>query len=90
MVYNSPEMMFRRKLEQEAELQQAIEYQGRRLMNLQLPDMINHNLNHQLHRHQLAVVPVPVPFPAQAYSQINQGLAQSSDGITQEELDGKQ
>lgn len=85
MMFNSPELMFRRKMEQEAELQQAIEYQGRRLMNLQLPDM----LNHQLHRHQL-VVPVPVPFPAQTYSQINQGLAQSSDGITQEDLDGKQ
>lgn len=92
MVFNnSQEMMFRRKMEQEAELQQAIEYEGRRLMNLQLPDMMNRNLNHQLHRHQLAVVPVPVPvpFPAQAYSQINQGLAQSSD-ITQEDLDGKQ
>ncbi|KAK1380593.1 hypothetical protein POM88_027337 [Heracleum sosnowskyi] len=32
MVYNNQELMFRRKLEQEAELQQAIEYQGRRLM----------------------------------------------------------
>ncbi|KAK1390852.1 Zinc finger CCCH domain-containing protein 46 [Heracleum sosnowskyi] len=87
MVYNNQELMFRRKLEQEAELQQAIEYQGRRLMNLQLPDMINHNLN-QLHRHQLAVVPVPVPFPAQAYSQVNHGLAQSSDGMAQEDVDG--
>ncbi|KAK1364573.1 branched-chain-amino-acid aminotransferase 5, chloroplastic-like [Heracleum sosnowskyi] len=29
MVYNNQELMFRRKLEQEAELQQAIEYQGR-------------------------------------------------------------
>lgn len=87
-MYNSQEMLFRRKLEEQAELQQAIEYQGRRLMNLQLPDMINHNLNHQLHRHQLAVI--PVPFPVQAYSQINQGLAHSSDGITQEALDGKQ
>ncbi|KAK1390845.1 hypothetical protein POM88_019023 [Heracleum sosnowskyi] len=45
MVYNSQELMFRRKLEQEAELQQAIEYQGRRLMNLQLPDIsLEHNL----------------------------------------------
>lgn len=80
MLYNSQEMMIRRKLEEQAELQQAIEYQGRRLMNLQLPDVVNQQL------HPLAVI--PIPFPAQAYPQMNQGLVHSSDGITQEAVDG--
>ncbi|CAN4119855.1 unnamed protein product [Withania somnifera] len=45
MFYNSHEMMLRRKIEQEAELQQAIELQGRRLMNLQLLDLKNQHRN---------------------------------------------
>lgn len=45
MLYNSHEMMLRRKIEQEAELQQAIELQGRRLMNLQLLDLKNQHCN---------------------------------------------
>lgn len=45
MLYNSHEMMLRRKIEQEAELQQAIELQGRRLMNLQLLDLKNQHRN---------------------------------------------
>ena len=39
MLYNTPEMMLRMKLEEQAELQQAIELQERRLINLQLPDL---------------------------------------------------
>ncbi|PPE01016.1 hypothetical protein GOBAR_DD01979 [Gossypium barbadense] len=41
MFYNAQEMMLRRKLEEQADLQQAIELQGRRLMNLQLLDLKN-------------------------------------------------
>ncbi|XP_016508322.2 zinc finger CCCH domain-containing protein 46 isoform X1 [Nicotiana tabacum] len=44
MFHNSHAMMLRRKIEHDAELQQAIELQGRRLMNLQL--MKNHHNNH--------------------------------------------
>ncbi|RAL45880.1 hypothetical protein DM860_006034 [Cuscuta australis] len=43
MFYNSREAMLRRKLEQDAELQQAIELQGRRLMNMQFVDQKNHH-----------------------------------------------
>lgn len=47
------EMMLRRKLEQ-AELQQAIELQGRRIMNLQLPDFHSksEHHHHRLHHHR--------------------------------------
>ena len=38
MFYNAQEMMLRRELEEQADLQQAIELQRRRVMNLQLPD----------------------------------------------------
>ncbi|XP_016502201.1 zinc finger CCCH domain-containing protein 46 [Nicotiana tabacum] len=45
MFHNSHAMMLRRKIEHDAELQQAIELQGRRLMNLQLMKNQHHN-NH--------------------------------------------
>lgn len=41
MFHNPHEIVLRRKLEEQAELQQAIELEGRRLMNLQLPDFKN-------------------------------------------------
>ncbi|CAN1189403.1 Zinc finger CCCH domain-containing protein 55 [Linum perenne] len=46
MPYNSQEVMMRRKLEEQAELQQAIELQGRRLVNLQLPDLRGDYMQH--------------------------------------------
>ncbi|KAI6669589.1 hypothetical protein NL676_004474 [Syzygium grande] len=51
MSYNAQEMLLRRKLEEQADLHQAIELQGRRLVNLQLLDLKNryrqypHNLS---------------------------------------------
>ncbi|KAF8009233.1 hypothetical protein BT93_J0275 [Corymbia citriodora subsp. variegata] len=51
MGYNAQEMLLRRKLEEQADLHQAIELQGRRLVNLQLLDLKNryrqypHNLS---------------------------------------------
>ncbi|XP_071698158.1 zinc finger CCCH domain-containing protein 46-like isoform X2 [Rutidosis leptorrhynchoides] len=51
------DMMLRRKLE-ERELQQAIEFQDRRLMNLQLSDLKNH---HQLQRSLSLGVAIPSP-----------------------------
>lgn len=47
MFNNTQEMLLRRKLEEQADLQQAIELQGRRLMNLQLH--LKHNHHHQFH-----------------------------------------
>ncbi|KAJ9554940.1 hypothetical protein OSB04_009554, partial [Centaurea solstitialis] len=42
------EMILRRKLEERAELQQAMELQDRRLMNLQLSDLKNHHFHPNL------------------------------------------
>ncbi|TYH53912.1 hypothetical protein ES332_D09G132900v1 [Gossypium tomentosum] len=46
MFYNAQEMMLRRELEEQADLQQAIELQRRRFMNLQLPDFKNDGIHH--------------------------------------------
>ena len=76
MFHNPHEIMLRRKLEEQAELQQAIELQQRRLMNLQLPDF----KNNQIRRHQRTLsVGASLPLP-QIHSHIgNPGL--SSDSI---------
>ncbi|CAI9106244.1 OLC1v1005359C2 [Oldenlandia corymbosa var. corymbosa] len=72
MFYNTQEMMLRRKLEQEAELQQAIELQGRRLMSLQLMDMKNHHHGHQFQPGSFPGVTVsPTTLPQ---SQANEDL----------------
>ncbi|KVH90376.1 Nucleotide-binding, alpha-beta plait [Cynara cardunculus var. scolymus] len=58
------EMILRRKLEERAELQQAMEFQDRRLMNLQLSDLKNHHFHPNL----------SVSSPTQSCAQINQNL----------------
>ncbi|CAA0805820.1 Zinc finger CCCH domain-containing protein 46 [Striga hermonthica] len=50
MLLSPREMMLRGKMEQEAEMQQGIELQGRRMMDLQLMDP--NNENHNFHRLQ--------------------------------------
>ncbi|GAA0141299.1 RNA metabolism protein [Lithospermum erythrorhizon] len=45
--YNAKEMMLKNKLEEQAELQQAIELQGRRLTNMHLMELKNNYNNHQ-------------------------------------------
>ncbi|KAF5735807.1 putative Zinc finger family protein / RNA recognition motif-containing protein [Tripterygium wilfordii] len=59
MFYNTQEMLLRRKLE-ENELQQAIELQGRRLMNLQLMDLKNQR-DYQFHHGLSTNSPIPSP-----------------------------
>lgn len=78
MFYNTQEMMLRRKLEEEAELQQAIEYQGRRLMNFQLAELKNHHHHHN-HNHQLQP-----GFPIQSHARLHQNLMFPTDGVNQE------
>ncbi|KAK7264060.1 hypothetical protein RJT34_31663 [Clitoria ternatea] len=53
MFYNPHDILLRRKLEEQAELQRAIELQERRLMNLQLPGLKNHHIRH--HQHSLSI-----------------------------------
>lgn len=69
MLYHTQELMLRRKLEEQAELQQAIEFQRRRLMNLQLPNLKNHSIHH--HQRSLSVGS-PITSPARA--DVNQNV----------------
>lgn len=61
MLYNSQDMLWRRKLEEQADLQQAIELQSRRLMNLQLLDV--KRSNHHRAFSTGAVISSPVRSP---------------------------
>ncbi|KAM5584647.1 zinc finger CCCH domain-containing protein 46-like [Rosa sericea] len=89
MLYDTQEMLLRRKLEEQAELQQAIELQGRRLMNLQLPDFKNNRLpQHYLPHHFRSLsVGAPVPLSPQSHAQINQNVI-PFDSIKQEVAEG--
>lgn len=84
MFYNTQEMMLRRKLEQEAELQQAIELQGRRLMNMQLMDLKNHHHNHHFQPSMMA----GIASPTMGQSQANQSHILPCDGINIEVPEG--
>lgn len=84
MFYNTQDILLRRKLEQ-AELQQAIELQGRRLMNLQLPEFKNDRLPH--HQRSLSVGS-PVLLSPQSVSLSSQNIVLPFDGIKQEVAEG--
>ncbi|KAK4419592.1 Zinc finger CCCH domain-containing protein 22 [Sesamum alatum] len=91
MLFSTQEMMLRRKLEQEAELQHAIELQGRRMMNLQLMDLKNQHHNH--HFLPSLRAGVPISSPRQSQLSMNQNFIAASDAINQEnseEFDGNQ
>ncbi|WCJ36864.1 Zinc finger CCCH domain-containing protein 53 [Euphorbia peplus] len=81
MFQNTQEMLLRRKLEEQAELQQAIELQGRRLMNLQLLDFKN-NHNHHQYLHGFSTGS-PIPSPTLARTP-NSPLMFAADGFDQE------
>ena len=84
MLYNTPEIMLRRKLEEQAELQQAIELQGRRLINLQLPDL----RGDYVHRHQRSLsVGAPISLHTH-HSPINQTDILTSNGKNEITLEG--
>ncbi|OMO54480.1 hypothetical protein COLO4_36466 [Corchorus olitorius] len=81
MFYNTQEMLLRRKLEEQADLQQALELQGRRLMNLQLLDFKN---NHHPQFHPGLSTGSPIPSPTVSHASNNQALIFPADGIDQE------
>ncbi|KAG2674793.1 hypothetical protein I3760_13G154500 [Carya illinoinensis] len=84
MFYNTQEMILRRKLEEQTELQQAIELQGRRLINLQLPD-----LDERIHHHQRSLsVGSPVLLTAQHHANVNQSVILPSVGTKQDVAQG--
>ncbi|XP_022752368.1 zinc finger CCCH domain-containing protein 53-like [Durio zibethinus] len=84
MFYNTQEMLLRRKLEEQADMQQAMELQGRRLMNLQLLDFKNHHhsqLNHGLSSGSTT------PSPTVSHTPNYQAPIFPADGIDQEVLE---
>lgn len=86
MLLSPQEMMLRRKLEQEAELQHAIELQSRRMMNLQLMDLKNEN--HNYHYLQRLAGGFPFSSPRQSHLLMNQHLTNSSDCTNQVDSEG--
>lgn len=85
MFYNTQEMLLRRKLEEHADLQQAIELQGRRLMNLQLLDLKNHRYHPHQYHHNLSVgSPSSISSPTLTHGPNNQTLVLPPDGIDQQ------
>ncbi|KAI8526136.1 hypothetical protein RHMOL_Rhmol13G0285300 [Rhododendron molle] len=83
MFSNSKEML-RRKLEQ-VELQQAIELQGRRMMNFQLSELKNHHHGHQFQQNRIPGIPIPSPAPP--HLRINQSHLLRSNSFNQEILE---
>ncbi|XXG52374.1 hypothetical protein AAC387_Pa03g0730 [Persea americana] len=76
MFYNSHDALLR-KLEEQADLQQAIEMQGRRLMNLQLLDVKKRNISSPL--------PSPSPCPSPSPDQLNHPIFDRSSPEVQPE-----
>ncbi|KAM7512357.1 hypothetical protein LguiB_011232 [Lonicera macranthoides] len=62
MFYNTQDLLWRRKLEEQADLQQAIELQSRRLMGLQLLD-VKRNSHHQRAFSTGAAISPPIHSP---------------------------
>ncbi|XP_059651926.1 zinc finger CCCH domain-containing protein 53 isoform X2 [Cornus florida] len=73
MFYNTQQMLWKRKLEEQADLQQAIELQGRRLMGLQLLDVKRQN------HHRTLSTGGAIPSPTQSPNFFNQTLVLPPD-----------
>ncbi|KAF5447748.1 hypothetical protein F2P56_033273 [Juglans regia] len=81
MFYDTQEMLGR-KLEEQADLQQAIELQGRRLKNLQLLDLKNHCYHPHQYHHNLSLGS-PIPSPTLTQAPNSQALVLPTVGIDQ-------
>ncbi|CAL0332038.1 unnamed protein product [Lupinus luteus] len=77
LLYSPQDILMSRKIEEQAELQQAIELQERRLVNLRLPDFKNNPIHNH---HRSLSVGTPFPFPGQLRSHIS-NTGHSSDSI---------
>ncbi|KAH9774321.1 zinc finger CCCH domain-containing protein 53 [Citrus sinensis] len=65
---NTQDMLWRRKMEEQADLQQALELQSRRLMGLQLLDVKKH------HHHRALSTGSPIPSPTHSPNIFHQNL----------------
>ncbi|CAA0813220.1 Zinc finger CCCH domain-containing protein 46 [Striga hermonthica] len=84
MLFNTQDMMLRRQLEQEAEIQHALELQTRRMNNLQLVE--NPQLSHGFLPSLFTGVPISSPRQQQLLMSQNFLDATTQDGL--QELDG--
>ncbi|RID80099.1 hypothetical protein BRARA_A02790 [Brassica rapa] len=82
MFSNTQEMMMMRRKAEEAELQQAFEFQRRRLLNLHLPDMDSELFHH--HQRSLSIGS-PVRFPSRS---ANQSMLFRSENAGEEVIQG--
>jgi hypothetical protein len=80
MFYNTQDIVLRRKLE-EADLQQALELQSRRLMGLQLLDI-------KKQHHRAFSTGSPIPSPTQSPNMFNQSHVLSSFHRNSESSEG--
>ncbi|XP_018458263.1 zinc finger CCCH domain-containing protein 55 isoform X3 [Raphanus sativus] len=85
MFSNTQEMMMmRRRKVEEADLQEALEFQRRRLLNLQLPDMDSETFHHHHHQRSLSIGS-PVHFPSRS---VNQSMLFRSENAGEEIIQG--
>lgn len=82
MFYTAQDMLWRRKLEEQADLQQALELQCRRLMGLQLLDI------KKQHHHRALSTGSPVPSPTHSPNPFSQNPVLPSFNSNQEVLEG--
>ncbi|KAL3814778.1 hypothetical protein ACJIZ3_016046 [Penstemon smallii] len=76
MFYNSQDMLWRRKLEEQVDLQQAIELQNRRLMSLKLLDV---KRNHHHHHHRALSTGSVISSPTYSPTFFNQNSVFTSN-----------
>lgn len=85
-MFSPQEMMLRKKLEHEAELQHAIELEGQRMRGLQLRDIKAQNHNN----HYMQMFPSSIPYSSPRTSQflMNQHVNASSHAINEDDREG--
>ncbi|XP_047981275.1 zinc finger CCCH domain-containing protein 53-like [Salvia hispanica] len=79
MLYNNQDLLWRRKLEEQADLQQAIELQNRRLMGLQLLD-VKRNSHHRT-LSSGAVISSPMTFSPTFFSRTSPEVNEENGSI---------
>lgn len=86
MLLSPQEMMLRKKLEQEVELQHAIELESQRMLRLQLRDLKaqNHN-NHCLQRFSSGI---QYSSPRMSQWLMNQHVSASSHSVNEDDSEG--
>lgn len=89
MFYNTQDMLLAKKLEERANLQQAVELQGRRLMNLQLQDLKNQSYYGQQYQYDHGLpTESSIPSPVLSWTPHNQTSLFPPNGTHQQVLEG--